>query len=136
VSAAGAASFNSRDQLHFHDNPGRDENLAARESPLGRSGRPHHAAVLRDRRGANGGQEEDGNFDEGQVNLVLLALSGSGCWHGWPATDGGEESLSALPWRSSSCRPLLGLLLLWGRRWRMVLGAALAGSARLVAVPQ
>lgn len=78
-----------------------------------------------------------GNFDEGQVNLVLLALSG--VWLlGWVAGDrwwggvalGGAVAIKLL-------QAPLGLLLLWGRRWRMVFGAALAGSALwLLAVPQ
>jgi hypothetical protein len=78
-----------------------------------------------------------GNFDEGQVNLVLLALSG--VWLlAWVAGDrwwggvalGGAVAIKLL-------QAPLGLLLLWGRRWRMVVGAVVAGSALwLLAVPQ
>lgn len=78
-----------------------------------------------------------GNFDEGQVNMVLLALSG--VWLlAWVAGDRwwGGVALGAAVAIKLLQAPL-GLLLLWGRRWRMVLGAALAGSALwLLAVPQ
>ncbi len=78
-----------------------------------------------------------GNFDEGQVNLVLLALSG--VWLlGWVAGDRwwGGVALGAAVAIKLLQAPL-GLLLLWGRRWRMVVGAALAGSVLwLLAVPQ
>ena len=78
-----------------------------------------------------------GNFDEGQVNLVLLALSG--VWLlAWVAGDRwwGGVALGAAVAIKLLQAPL-GLLLLWGRRWRMVLGAAVAGSALwLLAVPQ
>ena len=79
----------------------------------------------------------EGNFDEGQVNLVLLALSG--VWLlGWVAGDrwwagvaiGAAVAIKLL-------QAPLGLLMLWGRRWRMVVGAGLAGLALwLLAVPQ
>jgi len=78
-----------------------------------------------------------GNFDEGQVNLVLLALSG--VWLlAWVAGDRwwGGVALGAAVAVKLLQAPL-GLLLLWGRRWRMVLGAVVAGSALwLLAVPQ
>jgi hypothetical protein len=78
-----------------------------------------------------------GNFDEGQVNLVLLALSG--VWLlGWVYGDrwwGGAAVGAAVAIKLLQAP--LGLLLLWGRRWRMVAGAALAGVALwLLAVPQ
>jgi uncharacterized membrane protein len=78
-----------------------------------------------------------GNLDEGQVNLVLLALSG--VWLlGWVAGDrwwGGVALGTAVAIKLLQAP--LGLLLLWGRRWRMVVGAGLAGSALwLLAVPQ
>jgi hypothetical protein len=78
-----------------------------------------------------------GNFDEGQVNLALLALSG--VWlMAWVAGDrwwGGAALGFAVAIKLLQAP--LGLLLLWGRRWRMVLAAALAGAALwLVAVPQ
>ncbi|GAC1504643.1 MAG: hypothetical protein NVS1B3_01730 [Candidatus Dormibacteraceae bacterium] len=79
----------------------------------------------------------EGNFDEGQVNLVLLALSG--VWLlGWVAGDrwwGGMAIGAAVAIKLLQAP--LGLLMLWGRRWRMVVGAALAGMALwLLAVPQ
>jgi Glycosyltransferase family 87 len=78
-----------------------------------------------------------GNFDEGQVNLVLLALSG--IWLlAWVAGDRwwGGAALGAAVAIKLLQAPL-GLLLLWGRRWKMVLAGALAGAALwLLAVPQ
>jgi hypothetical protein len=77
------------------------------------------------------------NFDEGQINLVLLGLSA--VWLlGWVAGDrwwagaalGVAVALKLL-------QAPLGLLVLWGRRWRMLGGATLGGGALLVlAVPQ
>ena len=78
-----------------------------------------------------------GNFDEGQVNLVLLGLSG--IWLlAWVAGDRwwGGVALGAAVAIKLLQAPL-GLLMLWGRRWRMVLAAALAGIVLwLLAVPQ
>jgi hypothetical protein len=78
-----------------------------------------------------------GNFDEGQVNLVLLGLSG--IWLlGWVAGDRwwGGVALGAAVAIKLLQAPL-GLLLLWGRRWRMMLGAMVTGLALwLLAVPQ
>ena len=77
------------------------------------------------------------NFDEGQVNLVLLGLSG--IWLlGWVAGDRwwGGVALGAAVAVKLLQGPL-GLLLIWGRRWRMVIGAGAAGLALwLLAVPQ
>jgi len=77
------------------------------------------------------------NIDEGQINLVLLGLSGvwllgwvqgDRWWAGAALGAGVAMKLLQAP---------LGLLVLWGRRWRMLAGAALAGLALwLVAVPQ
>jgi hypothetical protein len=77
------------------------------------------------------------NFDEGQVNLVLLGLSG--VWLlGWVQGDrwwagaalGAAVAIKLL-------QAPLSLLVLWGRRWRMLAAAAVAGLALwLVAVPQ
>jgi hypothetical protein len=79
----------------------------------------------------------EGNFDEGQVNLVLLALSG--VWLlAWVAGDRwwGGAAIGAATAIKLLQAPL-GLLMLWGRRWRMVVGAVLAGLALwLLAVPQ
>ncbi len=77
------------------------------------------------------------NIDEGQINLGLLALSGiwllgwvqgDRWWAGAALGVGVAIKLLQAP---------LGLLVLWGRRWRMLAGAAIAGLALwLVAVPQ
>jgi hypothetical protein len=78
-----------------------------------------------------------GNFDEGQVNLVLLGLSG--IWLlAWVAGDRwwGGAALGAAVAIKLLQAPL-GLLMLWGRRWRMVAAAAIAGVVFwLLAVPQ
>ncbi len=78
-----------------------------------------------------------GNFDEGQVNLALLGLSG--VWLlAWVAGDrwwGGAAMGAAVAIKLLQAP--LGLLMLWGRRWRMALAAALAGAVLwLLAVPQ
>jgi len=78
-----------------------------------------------------------GNFDEGQINLVLLGLSG--IWLlSWVAGDrwwGGAALGIAVAIKLLQAP--LGLLLLWGRRWRMVVATAVAGAALwLLAVPQ
>jgi hypothetical protein len=79
----------------------------------------------------------EGNFDEGQVNLVLLALSG--LWLlAWVSGDrwwgGAAIGVAAA---IKLLQAPIGLLMLWGRRWRMVAGAVLAGLALwLLAVPQ
>ena len=77
------------------------------------------------------------NFDEGQVNLVLVALSG--VWlMGWVAGDRwwGGAALGAAVAIKLLQAPL-GLLLLRGRRWRMALAAAVGGIVFwLLAVPQ
>lgn len=77
------------------------------------------------------------NFDEGQVNLVLLGLSG--IWFlGWAGGDrwwGGAALGLAVAIKL--LQGPLGLLLIWGRRWRMVVAAAIAGAGLwLLAVPQ
>lgn len=78
-----------------------------------------------------------GNLDEGQINLVLLGLSG--VWLlGWVAGDRwwGGLALGAAVAIKLLQAPL-GLVLLWGRRWRMVVGAVVGGLALwLLAVPQ
>lgn len=78
-----------------------------------------------------------GNFDEGQVNLVLLALGGVWmlAWvlgdHWW-----GGAALGAAVAIKLLQAPL-GLLLLWGRRWWMVAAALVTGVVLwLLAVPQ
>jgi hypothetical protein len=78
-----------------------------------------------------------GNFDEGQVNLVLVAMSG--VWlMAWVAGDrwwGGVALGVAVAIKLLQAP--VGLLVLWGRRWRMLIAAAAGGLALwLVAVPQ
>jgi hypothetical protein len=78
-----------------------------------------------------------GNFNEGQVNLVLLGLSGIWllAWVGGDRWWGGAALGIAVAIKLLQAP--LGLLLLWGRRWRMVAAAALAGAGLwLLAVPQ
>jgi hypothetical protein len=79
----------------------------------------------------------EANFDHGQINLVLLALSGvwllawvaGDRWRGGAAL-GVDVAINLL-------QAPLGLLMLWRRQWRLVAGAALAGLALwVVAVPQ
>ncbi|HET7467761.1 MAG TPA: glycosyltransferase family 87 protein [Candidatus Dormibacteraeota bacterium] len=77
------------------------------------------------------------NFDEGQVNLVLLGLSGIWllAWMGGDRWWGGAALGAAVAIKLLQAP--LGLLVLWGRRWRMLAGAAVAGLVLwLVAVPQ
>jgi len=78
-----------------------------------------------------------GNFDEGQVNLVLVGLSG--VWLlAWVLGDrwwGGAALGMAVAIKLLQAP--IGLLLLWGRRWWMTLAAAGAGlGLLLLAVPQ
>ena len=78
-----------------------------------------------------------GNFDEGQINLVLLGLSG--IWLlAWVAGDrwwGGAALGVAVAIKLLQAP--LSLLVLWGRRWWMLGAAALSGAAVwLLAVPQ
>jgi hypothetical protein len=78
-----------------------------------------------------------GNFDEGQVNLVLLGLSGV-LLLAWETGDQwwGGAALGAAVAIKLLQAPL-GLLLVWGRRWRMTIAAAVAGAVLwLLAVPQ
>ncbi len=77
-----------------------------------------------------------GNIDEGQVNLILLALSGlwllgwisSGWWGGVPLAVAVALKVIQAP---------VGLLVLWDRRWSMLAAAAVTGVAlSLLAAPQ
>ncbi|MGH7762845.1 MAG: glycosyltransferase family 87 protein, partial [Candidatus Dormibacteraceae bacterium] len=76
-----------------------------------------------------------GNIDEGQVNLVLLALSGLWLWSwidgGWW---GGVPLAAAVALKIIQAP--VGLLVLWGRRWAMLTAAVITGAALwLVAAP-
>jgi len=77
-----------------------------------------------------------GNIEEGQINLVLLGLSGVWLW-GWVA-DGwwGGVALGAAVALKLIQGPV-GVLLLVARRWSMLTAAALTGLVLwLVAAPQ
>jgi len=78
-----------------------------------------------------------GNIDEGQVNLLLLALSGVWMW-GWLRGDrwwGGAAMGVAVAIKVIQAP--VGLLILWGRRWRMLAGAVVAGLGLwLIASPR
>lgn len=78
----------------------------------------------------------NGNIVEGQVNLVLLALSG--VWLlGWMANRWWGGAALGLAVALKLIQAPMGLLLLWGRRWRMAGAAVVAGLALwLVAAPQ
>ena len=77
-----------------------------------------------------------GNVVEGQINLVLLALSGVWLlgWNGdrwWGGVALGVAVALKL------IQAPMGLLVLWGRRWSMLAAAAVAGLGLwLVAAPQ
>jgi hypothetical protein len=77
-----------------------------------------------------------GNIDEGQVNLVLLALSAVWFW-GWVAGRWwGGLALGATVAIKLIQGPI-AVLVLWARRWSMLAAAAVAGLALwLVATPQ
>ena len=78
-----------------------------------------------------------GNIDEGQVNLFLLALSGVWLW-AWLRGDRwwGGAAMGAAAAIKVIQAPV-GLLILWGRRWRMLAGAGVAGIGLwLLATPQ
>lgn len=78
-----------------------------------------------------------GNIDEGQVNLLLLALSGVWLW-AWLRGDlwwGGVAMAAAVAIKMIQAP--VGLLILWGRRWRMLGAAIVAGvGLLLLAAPQ
>src|SRR5260370_20181427 len=67
-----------------------------------------------------------GNIDEGQVNLVLLALSGVWLWAWVRDRWWGGLAMGAAVAVKVIQAPL-GLLILWGRRWAMLAAAAVAG---------
>ena len=77
-----------------------------------------------------------GNIDEGQVNLVLLALSGIWLW-GWVAGRWWGGAAIGLATAIKLIQAPVGLLILWARRWSMLAAAVVAGlGIWLVASPQ
>ena len=77
-----------------------------------------------------------GNIDEGQVNLVLLALSG--VWLlGWMGDRWWGGVAIGLAVAIKVIQGPVGLLILWARRWSMLAAAVVAGLGLwLVAAPQ
>jgi hypothetical protein len=77
-----------------------------------------------------------GNIDEGQINLVLLALSGVWLWAWVDGRWWGGVALAAAVALKLIQGPV-GLLLLVGRRWSMLAAAVITGLALwLIAAPQ
>jgi hypothetical protein len=77
-----------------------------------------------------------GNIDEGQVNLVLLALSGAWLWAWVAGRWWGGIALGAAVAVKLIQAPV-GLLVLWARRWPMLVAAAATGLGLwVVAAPQ
>jgi hypothetical protein len=77
----------------------------------------------------------NGNIVEGQVNLLLLALSG--LWlYAWVANRWWGGAALGFGVALKLIQAPVGLLLVWGRRWRMLAAAAVAGlGIWLVAAP-
>jgi hypothetical protein len=77
-----------------------------------------------------------GNIDEGQVNLVLLALSGVWLW-GWVAGRWWGGAAIGVATAMKIIQAPVGLLILWSRRWSMLAAAVAAGLGLwLLAAPQ
>jgi Glycosyltransferase family 87 len=77
-----------------------------------------------------------GNIVEGQVNLVLLALSGLWLW-AWVAGRWWGGAALGVAVALKLIQAPVGLLILWGRRWSMLAAAAVAGLGLwLLAAPQ
>ena len=77
-----------------------------------------------------------GNIYEGQVNLVLLALSGLWLWAWIDDRWWGGAALGVAVAIKVIQAPV-GLLILWGRRWKMLAAAVVAGLGLwLLASPQ
>jgi hypothetical protein len=77
-----------------------------------------------------------GNIDEGQVNLVLLALSGAWLW-GWVGGRWWGGAAIGLAAAVKIIQAPVGLLILWSRRWSMLAAAIVAGLGLwLLAAPQ
>jgi arabinofuranan 3-O-arabinosyltransferase len=67
-----------------------------------------------------------GNIDEGQVNLVLLVLSGVWLW-AWVRDRWWGGLAMGAGVAIKVIQAPVGLLILWGRRWSMLAAAAVAG---------
>ncbi len=67
-----------------------------------------------------------GNIDEGQVNLLLLALSGVWLW-GWVLDRWWGGVALGVAVAVKLIQAPVGLLILWARRWSMLAAAAVAG---------
>ena len=77
-----------------------------------------------------------GNIVEGQVNLVLLALSGVWLWAWVSGRWWGGGALGVAVALKLIQAPV-GLLIIWGRRWSMLTAAVVAGVGMgLLAAPQ
>ena len=77
-----------------------------------------------------------GNIDEGQVNLLLLALSGVWLW-GWVEDRWWGGIGIGLATAIKIIQAPVGLLILWARRWSLLAAAVVAGLGLwLVAAPQ
>jgi hypothetical protein len=77
-----------------------------------------------------------GNIEEGQINLVLLAFSGVWLW-GWVAGRWWGGAAMGLAVAVKMIQAPVGLLILWGRRWSMLVAAIVAGLGLwLLAAPQ
>ena len=77
-----------------------------------------------------------GNIDEGQVNLVLLALSGVWLW-GWLAGKWWGGAAIGVATAVKIIQAPVGLLILWSRRCSMLAAAVVAGLGLwLLAAPQ
>jgi hypothetical protein len=77
-----------------------------------------------------------GNIEEGQVNLLLLALSGVWLW-GWVGGRWWGGVAIGLAAAVKIIQAPVGLLILWARRWSMLVAAVVAGLGLfLLAAPQ
>jgi len=77
-----------------------------------------------------------GNIEEGQINLVLLAFSGVWLW-GWVAGRWWGGAAMGLAVAVKMIQAPVGLLILCGRRWSMLVAAIVAGLGLwLLAAPQ
>jgi hypothetical protein len=77
-----------------------------------------------------------GNIDEGQVNLMLLALSGAWLW-AWVGGRWWGGVAIGLAAAVKIIQAPVGLLILWARRWSMLAAAMAAGLGLfLLAAPQ